>query len=239
MRFGSILEIIADSGTKSVPSFYRKGINSLIKESIQKEDYNFFFRYYKSEKKNLQKPFTFSVFIPDVKLEGKKLTFTSDSIKFNFSTNDLEFFIKIYNGLLKVKEYPFFDYRIRVGHTFYNNPVVIKEDKKIFQTLSPVLLRDFEDRNRSYLLPDDPKYINQMKFSIRSIVRRFLNIEKFEMEINIRKFETVFFFHYNEIIKGADMVFELKAPSEILQLVYDIGLGSRRSEGFGMVEITG
>jgi CRISPR-associated endoribonuclease Cas6 len=31
--------------------------------------------------------------------------------------------------------------------------------------------------------------------------------------------------------------FKLKSEPEILQLIYDVGLGVRRSQGFGMLEV--
>jgi len=30
--------------------------------------------------------------------------------------------------------------------------------------------------------------------------------------------------------------FEIEAPQEVLQLIYDTGIGVRRSQGFGMLE---
>lgn len=238
MRFKAMLKIQSEKSqeNKKIPTSYRKGLNSLLKEALQKEDMDFFIKYYKSEA-NKQKPFTFSSYIPDVKTENKNLIFDSDAIQLNFSTSDLEFFIKTYNGLLKIKEYPFFNYNIRLKNVNYNNPVIIKENEKKFKTMSPVLLRDYNDRNKSYLLPDNPQYVEQLQFSILSIAKRFLKTDKVNMEITINKFEPVFLFHYKEIMKGADMEFSIKAPSKVLQLIYDIGLGSRRSEGFGMLEI--
>ena len=38
---------------------------------------------------------------------------------------------------------------------------------------------------------------------------------------------------------GNSGIFMLEAPKEVIKLVYDIGLGAKRSQGFGMIEILG
>jgi CRISPR-associated endoribonuclease Cas6 len=43
--------------------------------------------------------------------------------------------------------------------------------------------------------------------------------------------------HYNQTMTSWLGRFTLTAPKEVLQLVYDIGIGVRRSQGFGMLEI--
>ncbi|MBP8992072.1 MAG: hypothetical protein KBG82_08855 [Spirochaetes bacterium] len=52
--------------------------------------------------------------------------------------------------------------------------------------------------------------------------------------------------HYNkknpdkpEVITATDGCIVIQAPREVLQLIYDIGLGARRSQGFGMLEVVG
>jgi len=237
MRFLTILKIYSNEKVKHIPSDYRRGLVSLLKEAIQKEDFKFFLEYYKPEKKNTPKPFTFSTFIPNVVSKDKSLSFSSDIIKLNFSTNDIEFFTKTYNGLLKIVEFPFYSYKIKIEKIFYEKPYIIKENRIKFKTLSPVLLRDHENYNRLYLLPNNPKYSEQLKYSIFSIAKRFLGIENFEINIQILSYKPVYFFHYRELIQGADMILIIETLPKILQLLYDIGIGSRRSEGFGMLKV--
>jgi CRISPR-associated endoribonuclease Cas6 len=39
------------------------------------------------------------------------------------------------------------------------------------------------------------------------------------------------------MIEATSGTIKIKAPANVLQLIYDAGLGAKRSQGFGMLEI--
>jgi CRISPR-associated endoribonuclease Cas6 len=43
--------------------------------------------------------------------------------------------------------------------------------------------------------------------------------------------------HFNQYMTTNKGIIEIAANPEILQLLYDVGIGVRRSQGFGMLEI--
>ena len=43
--------------------------------------------------------------------------------------------------------------------------------------------------------------------------------------------------HYNQTMTSWMGEFVLEAPAKVLQMVYDMGIGVRRSQGFGMLDI--
>ena len=38
---------------------------------------------------------------------------------------------------------------------------------------------------------------------------------------------------------GTSGIIKIKVPIDVLQLIYDAGLGAKRSQGFGMLEVVG
>ncbi|HQJ40926.1 MAG TPA: CRISPR-associated endoribonuclease Cas6 [Exilispira sp.] len=104
----------------------------------------------------------------------------------------------------------------------------------------------------------DMQYFKKaMRLNIASLCRRYLSIdenaaksrmlESFNGEIQI-DFENLSIapvkhgsnnpeHPYDITLPALNGFIKIKAPEAILQLVYDIGIGARRSEGFGMLEV--
>lgn len=134
----------------------------------------------------------------------------------------------------------------------------------IFRTLSPFLIRDSEDGNY-YLVPDDINYSKELKYHKITSKDNFIKNVKYNIEgiwnIDKEKKESVFndveiisydltvtpvkhssnnpHHPFNITLPGLKGTIQIKAKKEILQRLYDVGLGARRSEGFGMLEVVG
>jgi CRISPR-associated endoribonuclease Cas6 len=264
---------------------YRQYFLSLFKEAfIQSSDdgEEFFQKFYNI---NTSKPFTFSVYMPCKKV-GEKLKLDGEYINLFFSTNNYEFLMRLYNGILNISKsknlFTLGENRIeKISNINLLKEVKIKSDSAFFKTLSPFLIRDLDDGSK-YLVPEfcetnkefslmkkvsKEKFIEAFKVSLKSLVQNFLNDykenlqtndsldseknEKDDDEIKIffddssifmvpvvhgsknQKTHEKFTINY-PAIKGQ---IKIEAKPEILQLFYDIGIGARRSEGFGMLEV--
>lgn len=258
-----------------IPNDYRRYLLSMIKEAIKNsgndgEDfYNTFYN------RNKQKPFTFSAFFPIKKEDGEN-KLDGDFFNFYFSSNDYEFLMRVYNGLLainksKENDFEIFSSKISDIKNFYLIPEKrFDKNEAVFKTLSPFLLRSTENGDY-YLYPDnvriqtkDPSknlsqykywknsntFIDEFKKSLSKLVQNELsaeNKEKLSENINVELLNVVAVpilhgsgnqeHQYSMTFPGIKGKIKISANPEVLKLFYDIGIGARRSEGFGMLEV--
>jgi CRISPR-associated endoribonuclease Cas6 len=105
----------------------------------------------------------------------------------------------------------------------------------VFKTLSPFLVRDYEDKDK-YLRPRDEGFAEQLGHIVSECAASFIG-RNATLEFTDVKTETFPVFHYGMSVDAIKGVFTLKGEPEVLTMVYQIGLGSRRSQGFGMLEM--
>jgi len=251
MRFVCFMEF--ENDTVMLPPWYRIGFASLLKEALKQGDstHTLFNCYYGNSKKNIPKPFTFAVKL-DVEIVEKgainMLKLRNNIAQLYVSSNNYEFIIAMYNGLRHIKSYP-----------IYNNVANIKNfnllpqpkfgTRAVYSIFSPVVVRRVDDNKRGvgYASVNDSDYVQMLLYSIKSQCK-FLG-DSYCVDINSIKINTNAAFpvkipHYNkknpqkpEVIVAADGSLEIEAPQEVLELIYDLGLGARRSQGFGMLEV--
>ncbi|WP_281951881.1 CRISPR-associated endoribonuclease Cas6 [Nitrosophilus kaiyonis] len=222
-----------------IPTKYRKFFLAFIKEALKHtEEGKRLYDYYFNKRKNLSKPFTFSIHInPKQKITNRFLT---NNIKFYFSTNNLILTTLIYNGIKKLEKYDPFDTNIKFTIDIF--PIYqknIRLDKAIFKSLSPILVRNIKNKKgKGYLTFDHENFIQNLKYNLNNLSKNFLDKEIMIKDIDIQIFEAkrVIVPTYGGEI-GNNLVFQLKAPNELLKLIYDIGIGAKRSQGYGMVEV--
>lgn len=264
MRFCCRIKLKKANESVLIPTDYRKYISSMIKEAfkLSGEDGETFLN--ENFNSNKMKPYTFSVYFPIKEISQEKFVLQDDNFLFNFSSSDYEFLMRIYNGLLKIKNgFKLFDDEITVERFILQiKPDYTFQDKILFKTLSPFLVRDLKDGDY-YLLPEgllkDKKFkyakeckkeefVEALKKSIINLAQEYLK-EKFEEKkeiiINIL-WESLKLSpaahssnksNFSITLPGIRGCLEINAQSELLKLIYDTGIGARRSEGFGMLEV--
>lgn len=221
-----------------IPKNYGRGFISLIKKLIEETNPLLFNDYYNDQHK--LKPFTFGTYFPQLQGNESDKLKVGEIVKVNFSTSSIQLATNIYNGFLKVKE-----------HTWRNNNTSInfkpvrafllpnrKIDKEeiVVKTLSPLLVNNLGDSNK-FLLPGEEGLLEGLEFSVHECAKEFLNdTSTFNFEFEVIDWRRVVLYHYKKMpaTKG---IFKIKSKPEILQMIYDIGLGVHRSQGFGMMEV--
>ncbi len=221
---------------------YRNIFISLIKSVLMKYDPILCINLYgtKEQKRKVNKPFTFTVrFLKYKGIEGNKLLF-GNKISMLFSSNDLTLIIAFYNGLKTTQpiiigqNYPI---KFELEHIQLLPLKRIQTNKVLFRTISPILIND-KGSNLYYLSPSKPEFTKAFKEIIAIQANNFqitCTEEMIEFEINAMK--KLPLSHYNQTMTSWLGEFVLEAPMPVLQLVYDTGIGVRRSQGFGMLEI--
>lgn len=228
-----------------LPKDYRRGFLSIIKSALARSDPSLFKLYY--EGRFRIKPFTFSVFFPGgVKFENDQFI-TGENFILNFSTNSKVLAAHIYNGMFQLffEPYKVFNNLVRLERVYIHPPKTIKKSEIIFQTLSPMLVTNKNchiEKNGNqydiYLTPDD----EGIRFLVNEQLKEFLNMNStidFHYEIIKESCQVIPIWHYNQWNKSIKTEIIIKSYPEVLQLLYDTGIGARRSQGFGMLEVVG
>ena len=236
---------------KRFPLSYRMMITSLIKNALEKSDKEYFKHiYYYEEKKNKKvKPFTFSVFFKDYEIE-KDIVYINGNGSVLVSTCDYNFGINLYNGLLKSKSYNYKKgddgFSILITNIILEREKDINESRVFCKTLSPIHIRD---RNNKPLSLDDENFNKELNYMCNLSLDTFrgeglkeeIIFTPVKMKKVVAKEKIADFMKINKekciYIQGYSGTFYLEGNIQDLKMLMQIGIGFRRSEGFGMIDI--
>jgi len=127
-------------------------------------------------------------------------------------------------------------------------PAPVFESIMLFQTLSPVCLPLKEEGKRyaTYLSPDAPEAFGMVLNNLLSKYHTFYNkpyelMENFRFEVTSQPKPKLIVIKKGtpdaSEIRGFLFDFRMQAPVELMQIMYEAGLGEKNSIGFGMVEV--
>ena len=254
MRFSADIFFI-DRPQSNIPTNYRRNVVSLLKEAIKANNPELHNQLWGDPKANSSKPFTFSVYLPDVQsFKGENnnyLQISNDISDFKaglfISSSDPIVLINFYNSLLNIPDYKLFGSGIELKHFRLLQEVSFNERVASFKTMSPMIVRNMTERNDKnkkdsrYLTFGDADFEENLYHSIKRICKDFINdsydFTRDEFKFSPVNCRIVKIHHYKEIIQATSGTFRIEAPAEVLKLIYDAGIGARRSQGFGMVNV--
>lgn len=239
--------------------FYRSFVMSLIKQALNSSNPEYFQKlYYWDGKKNKwTKPFCFAVYFPEFKLIDDNI-YCNKQFIINISSSDYEFIINLTNGLLQDSLYPF---QIPNRNSFIlKNSTYVKEneinnDVITLKAISPILIERTINGKKYPVTPFDNDFadyfntvidmeISSIRFlqtgEKKGLFRRLefepLRIKKEVVKHKINEFQSKTGKEYMTLT-GFTGHFVLKGHPEDLNLICQNGLGLRRSQGFGYVEV--
>jgi len=234
MRFSCSI-FLGSNNEIAIPATYRKNFLSLIKEILNPagNPSELFLKYYpdknEGKKKNVPKPFTFSVYLPIKK--------RADNYKkgvFLLKNNRIEFF-PLFSGA-GVEE-------IKAKNFHLKKEMVFNESRALFKPYSPVLVRKTSKKEKEgkteFISKDEKSLKESLFYNIRFLTKTFLNKELSADEINIdfpNGVKAIAAITYSGEI-GINGLINIEAPVDVLKLVYYAGLGAKRSQGYGMLGV--
>lgn len=194
------------------------------------------------------RPYTFSVWLgKNFKIDEKVHTDTKISLL--FSSGEPEIITHFYNGVLRLKK----DRYKPIGGLLEIKDVVllpykkIKANKAIFKTNGVCVFNNPQASKKDfkswYITPyDDLDKFNEILYQRTNDRFRYLTGKEEIHPIRLNLYENypmkeVTVKHYNGYVRGFKGIFELEGTPEILQFVYDYGLGIRTGQGFGLLEL--
>lgn len=220
---------------------YRRIFLSLLKSSFENAGAEIFEKFYKTE--SVMKPFTFSVYLHSPKFVGDKISLKSNEVTLHFSTFSREPVIYLYNFLVKKRFTPYplaNDNELRFLSAHIRNERRITGEEIVFKTLSPFLVRlhNEADNVDRYLIPGEEGFSDRLKEINEAMFRELLGREE-SVDIIPVKLKKIPVRHYGGLLEANAGVIKATGKPEALDFIYKVGLGSRRSEGFGMLEMVG
>ncbi|MGL4849408.1 MAG: CRISPR-associated endoribonuclease Cas6 [Clostridium sp.] len=222
---------------------YRMFFASLIKNCLSKADKEYFDKifFYEGKKSKKIKPFCFSVYLQDFKIKDDSIEVNGD-VKFIISSADMKFNILIFTALMGMNSYG----------DFIKKSVKMQDDKMveanecIMKTLSPIYMKN---KDGSQALLDDENYGELFSYYADLILQSYrgyglkeelqfipLKMKKTVIKEEIQGFteKTNKKFMY---LNGYTGIFKLKGNVEDLNLLKELGVGGRRSTGFGNIDL--
>ncbi len=184
--------------------------------------------YFSNIKEDYLKPYSFYL-----SLFKKKGIEAERTLKFTFSSINKDIFVILYNNLIKNSFSPFSEFRLK--RALIEPLLEIKGNIAIFKTLMPIIL-EVKD-NQWYLMGDNKIIEEQISYFVIKLSQYYLNenLEFFEFRpIELYK---VAIKKDREILQGFEGIFEIKAVSRVLNLIFDVGLGYKKNLGFGMLNL--
>ena len=240
---------------KIIPKDYRVLILSFIKHSLGKN----FEKSYKEiyESKPIMKFFTFSVYLPKPKIEKDKIELDKNYFNAVFSIYDNKRFIEFYNSfnsmIIKNNEenkehpYPLKDNKMRLKNITMENEKIITSNRAIIKFLSPLVVRKHEEITINekrkgkdiYLDFNDSDFNEQLNYSVTRLIKD-LKLNGVNSNIKLEPCKsarkTVVDFK-NVLIHSSIGEYIISGESELLNILYKTGIGSKRSGGFGMFDV--
>lgn len=241
MRFSLILEL-----EKSVfPLDYRKVILSYIKNSISKcNDGKYYDLFFKDTN---QKDYCFTVIFRNPIFKNELIILGKNEIKIKFSTDERnKLGLILFSSFIaqKSKKYPLENenymvlkkIEIEKREEFINSRAIFKTSIG-----SGICVRDhIKENNRdTYYTYLDSNFNEKLKVVLNNqLIKGGFNKTDIEKVIvNIIDCKKVVAKHYRRYIDLTTGIIEIKANPNILQYIYDVGIGSRKSFGFGQLDL--
>ncbi len=246
--------------TEKIPIIFRHRIMALIKEALSKSNREYLETLYSSKK---PKAFTFNLafdgsqsveeeFYLDSTFKVKDKVFYQNINNPAFlyiSSDDYEFFANVLNGIREIKIFEF----DKENYWKIGKPLILKEkaiisDMVIFKTNAPFIV---ETKDNRPIVFSDKNFQTELNNVMETIFRELygrglketLKFYPLKMKKEVIKHTLRGFREKTRkpimYLTGNSGIFKLKGHPEDLQTIYQIGLGNRRNQGFGMVDIIG
>lgn len=241
MRFCLTLKLEKDE----FPLDYRRVILSYIKNAISNcNDGKYYDNYFKD---TIQKDYCFSVVLSRPEYTKDKILLDNKEVKILFSTED-----KRKTGFILFSA--FISQKNKTFSIPNNNSMTLKNisnqkeeeiinSKVIFKTSrgSALCVRDHNKENNrdTHYVFNDNQFEEKMKVVLKNQARQagFSDYEIESIKFNPIQCKKIVAKHYKLYIDSTVGMFEMQGDSKLLQHFYNVGLGSRKSAGFGMIDL--
>lgn len=241
MRF--TVELLLENET--IPKDKNRIILSILKNCYSSYSQEYYQNLYE-DSANKVKNFTFSLYMPNCKFLREEIHIPDKKIFLNFSAYSHEDGIMFYNSLLnsKGKQYPVKNNQIQIGKLRLIKEKTIYSNEAVFKTMSPIVVREHKNDNKKtwYHSLNSKEgqaiFINNLKYQLEDVFgeKGLLDFKDVYVEVSSRNREVKVKNYGIEVLSNIGKL-KIKAKPYILDYLYRSGIGSKRSSGFGMMDI--
>lgn len=234
------IKVVLSKEGFTIPISYQHIIQGVIYSLLSKDDLGDFYHNtgYKYDKKTF-KCFTFSQLFGKYKIINKKLVFDKE-FYFYISSQDEKFLERIYKTLISNDYLSICRQVVSIDDITIINLKPFSGIKNLtINTLSPLLIYSTKDNFSTYYKPSDQ---NSLEFIINNIRDKSLayNYPLNDLVFNINHVV----FEKRRMVKFKDCYYEcymskinIDVNYETLLFIYNCGLSSKGSCGFGMIDV--
>ena len=223
-----------------IPIQYRKSIISFFKHCLISYDETYYKKYY-NQKDTIIKNYAFSTYYKQLQIKQENIILKDNNLELNVTTSDYETGIILYNAFnkQKYKEYPLHDNTMVLENITMMPEKEITTEKIMIKFQAPLCVRSRKDNKDYYYSYQSEEFQNILKINIQEQLK-ITNLQEnvidtFEMKpINAKKVMIKF---YEKCLECSTGVFEISGKKELLTYLYQAGMGSKHSAGFGMFQI--
>lgn len=223
--------------TDKIPVQYQFLFVSYIKDALRKAAPS---RMKMFEETHQLKPYTFSVFMNDFEMIDDEFVINQD-VSWFISSNDTSFIISLYNGLRNQRKLVYQGYEGKIRNIQLIKEKKVKHSMVLGRFMSPIVIRNKEGIPVN---PYDQNFEKEFHYIVNLTLKEMLgrgmsepitfepvNMKKVVRKIPPSKTDRPV---YIEAWKGD---FALGGNKEDLQALYELGVGFRRSQGYGMFDL--
>lgn len=243
MRIKILLENLKNEKIK-LPIHYNYLIQSFIYKNISKELGDFLHNQGFEYERRRFKMFVFSrIFSKEFKILKKEIIFDKE-IYFFISSPLNEFISKFAENLFKNPEFEIYK-NLLILKGIEVLPIISPKNKEKIKMLSPLTCYSTlykKDRKKTYYYsPFEREFEILIKENLKKKFEAFYK-ENFEFDfkikpLNVNKSCEKIINYKGTVIKGWLGTYEIESEPQIIKFAYDVGIGSKNSQGFGMFEI--
>jgi len=202
-----------------------------------------------SDDKRRFKLFTFSrLFVPSYQIKGAYMKILSDTVEWYISFLPEAGTKEFVQGLFKEQVFEMGDRNAKIRFRIVNVETLLPpvfSESMAFDTLSPAcIVRQEEDGSEKYIAPTHPEAAEIVKHNLLNKYKAFygkdniMNGYPFRLNVLSNPKSSLVTIKQGtpqeSKIRGYMCRFELNAPVELMKIMYETGLGSKNSQGFGM-----
>lgn len=222
---------------------YRPIIVSFIKNALSQDNPSYYQSLYGEG--TVQKLFAFAPYLPAPVFNGDTIKVNKLSLGILFTTPDYSTFINLYNAFLKQKFKPFplkYDNSMTLKSIIMLHDRVIEKDSAIIKLLSPLVVRrhDKQSNQDQYLVYDQEGFESVWRETLGPLLGSVTDSQSI-LEISIKsvRCKKVVVRAFEQNIDATLGTLQLNGDRSLLNYLLSLGMGSRRSQGFGVFDVIG
>lgn len=239
------LELSFDLGKSQIPTDNRSIWISFLKHALSHAGGGMFYDQFFSGTPN--KDYTFSVVLPILRFQRETIFLEKNSLKILFSADDRKRTgLIFYQAFIaqKNKEFPLPDGNAMILKKIVQLPEkLIADSKVIFKTVvggGLVIRRHNKETNKDWFFSfKDEGFNEQMREVLGYQAKKagFSEEDGRNIKFTPIKCKKVLVKQFGIYVDSTCGIFLLEGKPELLQYLYQAGLGSKHSQGFGMLDV--